>query len=106
MSPARTARWAYQASPSRVCKGLRWGRPDGKLPWGTLAQADRKQQVEIHHARAWEGVPTKSNAITVLDLAPLIFESLVVHVPSGMQVTSRKKNEPQLRQPIDFVSED
>ena len=34
---------------------------------------------QAYHASAWKGVPTESNAITVLDLTPLVFESFVVH---------------------------
>lgn len=36
-----------------------------------------------HHARAGEHVPTQTDAIAVLDLAPLLLQSFVVHLDEG-----------------------
>lgn len=35
--------------------------------------------ISRHHARAWEGVPAKSDSIMILHLAPLVFKRIVIH---------------------------
>ena len=41
--------------------------------WNTLS----------YHARAGKGIPAESDAIPILDVAPLIFERLVLHSVVG-----------------------
>lgn len=52
------------------------------LPKVGLSKQDRQIAI-IHpgtnHARAGEGIPAKSNAIALLDIAPLILQRLKVH---------------------------
>jgi hypothetical protein len=36
--------------------------------------------IQTNHARAWKRVPAESDAIAILDIAPLIFQRFVVHV--------------------------
>ncbi len=33
-----------------------------------------------NHARAWKGIPAQSDAITILDIAPLVLQRLVIHL--------------------------
>jgi hypothetical protein len=33
-----------------------------------------------NHARAWEGIPAKSDTITILDITPLVLQRLVIHL--------------------------
>ena len=39
----------------------------------------RTWSFETYHARAREGVPAEPNAIPILDVAPLVFERLILH---------------------------
>ena len=73
MSQAHIATRVYQAFPSRVYIGLRWGRQGGKLPSKILAKVDKEKKDQLHHAGAWKRVPTKPNPIAILDLTPLVF---------------------------------
>ncbi len=45
-----------------------------------MSHIEQAFESEDYHSRAWKCIPAKSDAIAVLDLAPLIFEGLVVHV--------------------------
>ena len=44
-----------------------------------ISKVNKEREDELHHAGAWKRVPTKPNAIAILDLAPLVFQSFVVH---------------------------
>lgn len=33
-----------------------------------------------NHARAWKGIPAESDTITILDIAPLVLQRLVIHL--------------------------
>jgi hypothetical protein len=85
-SQARSVAKAYRASPSRVCRGRQWVRRDGRLPktQGSV-NTEVLQLVSAHvwsttnNAGAGKDIPAKANAISVFDLAPLLFQGFVIH---------------------------
>ena len=48
-------------------------------PTSVLAFPKTKRNRAAYHARAGKGVPAKTNAILLLDVRPLLFQSFVIH---------------------------
>jgi hypothetical protein len=71
---------AYPASPSKGCREPRLEQLISKLPGELSEQNSRHVHTGSNHARARKCVPAKPDAITVLDLTPLVFQRLVIHV--------------------------
>ena len=44
-----------------------------------ISKVGNEEWDQLHHAGAWKCVPTKPNAVAILDLTPLVFQSFVVH---------------------------
>lgn len=71
-----------RSSPSEAYRRHQWGQLIGMLPKVGLSKQDRQTAI-IHpgtnHARAGEGIPAQSNAIALLNIAPLVLQRLKVH---------------------------
>lgn len=59
------------------------------LPGPTSVAASKMGRYYAYHASTWECVPAESDTITVLNFAPLVFESFVVHDYYNLSSNSR-----------------
>ena len=68
------------ASPSEAYRGRQWERRAAKLPGhGQSNYITPTDPGPTYHSGTWNTIPAESDTITVLHLAELIFESVVVH---------------------------
>lgn len=59
------------------------GTTSREASWTNVSTGQQPGRYEAYHASAWKRVPTESNAITVLNFAPLVFKSFIVHISSA-----------------------
>jgi hypothetical protein len=83
---ARIEAVGYPSSLSEACRGHRWAQRGARLPVAhiSISSISMRPEKPTHHARAGECVPAETDAITILDLAPLVLESFEVgHIWGG-----------------------
>ena len=57
------------------------GTTSREASWNKINHTGPSIRTEAnYHSSAWNTIPAESNAITVFHLAPLVFESIIIHI--------------------------